>query len=91
MTGVKVSLRALVTPWAPTVITPQVTLRQSTVCDVAGAVVGLEGRARARRSVVDQRPDADIVPPLAEAAVSEPGKATNRWKPWLFLASLSGT
>ena len=90
-TGVKVSLRALVTPCAPTVITPQVTWRQSTV--VARCRRGRRpGRSRpGTTSGVDHEPAAAMVPPLAEPAVSEPGKATNFWKPWLSSASLSGT
>ena len=88
-TGVKVSLRALSTPCAPTVMTPQVTSRQSMVREPPE-------RSKASKTAPGtvsrtlQVPSPLIVP-LAEPAVSEPGKATKRWKPWLSADSLSGT
>ena len=89
-TGVKVSLRALTTPWAPTVRMPQVSLRQS-------IVRAPPSRSKASKTapgtviVADQPPPAVIEPPLAEDAVSDPGNATKRWKPWLSRPSPSGT
>ncbi|WP_447645628.1 hypothetical protein [Nocardioides zeae] len=41
--------------------------------------------------MVDHEPSADIDPPLAEDAVSEPGNATYFWNPWLSADSESGT
>ncbi len=89
VTGVKVSLVALLTPCAPTVITPQVTSRQSMVRDPplrSKASKTAPGTVR----VADQAPVRVIVA-CAEEEVSEPGKATNCWKPWLSRDSLSGT
>ena len=89
-TGVKLSLRAFLTPCAPIVMTPHVTFRQSTSTALPERSTVLNEAPGTVRDV-DQRPSAAIVPPLAAPAVSLPGNATNRWKPWLFLLSLSGT
>jgi hypothetical protein len=77
-TGVTLSLRALTTPCAPMVITPQVTFVQSTVCTLPSAPGALKVDP-GTRIVVDQVPFAAIMPPLAALAVESPGKATNFW------------
>jgi hypothetical protein len=75
-TGVNVSLEGLTTPWAPMVITPHCTVRQSVV--TTAPLASADWKVGPGTTMdVDQLPSAPMRPPLAELAVSEPGKDTN--------------
>src|SRR5690606_10652447 len=88
LTGVKVSLFALTTPWPPKVMTPHVTRRQSTVSVPPERPV-VSKVAPGTVIVTVHSPDSLMVV-CASREVDEPGKATKRWKPALSADSLSG-
>ncbi len=85
-----VSLLGFTTPCAPMVMTPHVTLRQSTLT-VLPLRSWVWNVGPGTTSVVFHVPSALISPPFAAYSVSEPGNATNFSKPLLSLVSESGT